>query len=92
MKWMSTPSIVGDELRQRVQLRFRLPPVVAGAPILDERLELCELYALRLVIDRLPVGPARRGDALAEIDKRFFRDLNLEAAGSSYHRRRRKAG
>ena len=52
------------ELRQGVELGFGLSPVVAGAPILDERLELRELYALRLVIDRLPVGPARVRDAI----------------------------
>ena len=57
------------ELRQRVELGLRLSPVVAGAPILDERLELRELYALRLVIDRLLVGPARCGDTLAKIDR-----------------------
>ena len=80
MKWMSTPSIVGHELRQGVQLRFRLSPVVAGAPILDERLELRELYALRLVIDRLPVGPARRGDAPAKVVELLLRDVDAEGA------------
>ena len=78
MKWMSTPSIVGHELRQGVQLRLGLAPVVAGAPILDERLELRELDALRLVVDRLPVGPARRRDAAAEVDQLLFRNAGLE--------------
>ena len=66
------------ELRQGVELGLGLSPVVAGAPILDERLELRELYALRLVIDRLPVGPARVRDALAKVVERRLRHLNLE--------------
>ena len=66
------------ELRQGVELGLGLAPVVAGAPILDERLELRELYALRLVIDRLPVGPARLRDAMAEVVERFIRDMNLK--------------
>ena len=66
------------ELRQGVELGFGLSPVVAGAPMLDERLELRELYALRLVIDRLPVGPARVRDAAAEVLERRLRHLNCE--------------
>ena len=68
----------GDELREGIQLRFRLAPVVAGTPVLDQRLELRELDALRLVVDRLPVGPSRRRDATAEVDKLFFRYAGLE--------------
>ena len=46
---------LGHELRQGVQLRFGLSPVVAFAPIFNERLELAELDALRLVIiDKVP--------------------------------------
>jgi hypothetical protein len=56
-----------DELGQGVQPGLRLPPVVGRAPILDERPDLRELDALRLVVDRLPVRPARGGDAPAKI-------------------------
>src|SRR5918994_6982032 len=62
----------GYELRQGIELRFRLAPVVAGAPMLDERLELRELDALRLVSNRLLVGPPCRRDPAAEFDQRLL--------------------
>ena len=69
---------LGHELRLRIQLRFRLSPVVAGAPILDERLDLGELYPLRLIVDRLAVGPARRRDAPAQLIKFLLWDIGGE--------------
>ena len=69
-----------DELRQRIQLRFRLPPVVASAPILDEGFYHRELYALRLVVDGLSVGPPCRRDATTEIEELLFRKINAEGA------------
>ena len=85
---------LGDELRQGIQLRLRLAPVVAGAPIFDERLELGELYALRLVIDRLAVGPARRGYAPAKLVDLVLRDVDGEGAdrASSPSRRAQRPG
>ena len=80
MKWMSTPSIVGHELRQGVELRLGLAPVVFGPPVAHELLQLGELYALRPVTDRLPVGPPRRGDAPAQIDELLFRNVDAEGA------------
>ena len=66
---MSSPSIVGHELRQGVELRLRLAPVVVRPPVAHELLEFRELHALRPIGDRLPVGPSRGGDAPAEIDE-----------------------
>src|SRR5262245_60856442 len=60
----------GDELWQRVQLRLRLAPVVAAAPVLNEFLQLGERHALRLVGNGLLVGPARGGDASAKVVER----------------------
>ena len=57
------PVDLGDELRQGIELRLGLAPVVVGAPVADELLELCQLDALRPVVDRLPVGPPRGRDA-----------------------------
>src|SRR5687768_1031965 len=67
-----------DELRKGVELSLGFSPVVVSTPILDERLELLESYALRLVIDRLPVGPAGVRDAITEVLKRRLRHLNFE--------------
>src|SRR3712207_5732382 len=79
---------LGDELRQGIQLRLRLPPVVAGAPILDERLDLRELYTLRLVIGRLTVGPADRSNAPAELHELLFRNVDAERADRIFSFRR----
>ena len=74
------PVDLGHELRERVQLRFCLSPVVLGAPVADELLQFRELYALRPVIDRLPVRPSRRSNASAEIHELLFRNVDAEGA------------
>ena len=66
------------ELRQGVELRFGLPPVVVRAPVAHELLQLRELHALRLVGDGLLVGPARRRNAPAKIDELLLRNIDLE--------------
>src|SRR5918993_3741396 len=66
------------ELRQGVEPGLGLSPVVVRRPVLDDLLEFGELRALRSVADRLPVGPARVGDATAEVDERLFRNMDLE--------------
>ena len=70
----------GDELRQRVQLRLGLAPVVVRAPGADEVLQLRELDALRLIRDGLPVRPPGRGDAATKIDERRVRHVDAERA------------
>ena len=59
----------GDELRQRVQLRFHLAPVVMRRPITREPLHRSKLHTLRCVRDRFPLGPTRRVDAPPQIDE-----------------------
>src|SRR3546814_17785604 len=81
------PVDFGDELGLRVDLRLDLPPVVAGAPVLDERAELCQLDALRPVVDGLLIGPARRADAPAQIGERLFRNVHPEWAARAVRRR-----
>ena len=61
------PVDLGRELRQRVELRFGLAPVVLGRPVTSELLHRRQLDALRPVSDELLAGPARRGDAPAQI-------------------------
>src|SRR5262245_23260423 len=70
------------ELRQSIELRFDLSPVVVSSPITHQLLEVCELYALRPVIDRLSVGPSRGGNAPAEVNEVFLGDVNTEGTNS----------
>ena len=74
------PIDLGDELRQGVQLRLALAPVVICRPIAREFLHRRERHALRLIRDRLPVGPPGRRDAPAEIDECLFRNVDAEGA------------
>ena len=78
MKWIVDPVDLGRELRQRVQLRLRLAPVVVGRPIARERLQRLQLYALRPVLDKLLARPTCRCDPAAELDELLFRNLDVE--------------
>src|SRR5262245_22604064 len=69
---------VGRELRQGVQFRFHVAPVVAAAPVPDELLQLGQLRTLRRISDGLLVRPSRGGNTRAKIDKHGFGNLNLE--------------
>src|SRR5262249_60372225 len=60
---------VRDELRQSVQPRLDLAPVVARAPVAHERLQLLQLDALRSIGDGFFVGPAGRQQAVAQVCK-----------------------
>jgi hypothetical protein len=53
------------ELRQRVESRLTLAPVVLGRPEVREPLDRRRLHALRSVVDEFPVRPARLGDPVA---------------------------
>ena len=72
------PVDLGHELRQGIQLRLRLAPVVVRSPVADERLDLVQLHALGLIGDRLPRGPPRRRDAAAEVDERLLGHVDAE--------------
>ena len=74
------PVDLGRELRQRVELRLHLAPVVVGLPVARELLQRRQLHALRPIFDELLAGPARRGDAAAELVEVLLRDLDVEGA------------
>jgi hypothetical protein len=74
------PVDLGDELRQRVQRRLDLAPVVAVAPVLDERAQLRQLDTLRPVADSLPVRPARRPNAALKFVDLLLRHVDPERA------------
>src|SRR6187200_1166179 len=71
---------LGDELRQSVEPRLDAPEVVFVEPIPRELLHHRQLDALRAVGDELPVGPARRRDAPAEVVQYRLPDLEREGA------------
>ena len=74
------PIDLGDELRHGLQFRLALAPVVIGRPVAGELPHRRERHALRLICDRLPVGPAGGQHALPEVDECCFR--NVDAEGS----------
>jgi hypothetical protein len=74
------PVDLGDELGQCVQRGFGLAPVVAAAPVLDERAELGQLDPLGPVVDRLPVRPPRGRDAPAQVVDLLLWDFDTEGA------------
>src|SRR5438876_7973530 len=82
----------GHELRQGIQLRLRLPPVIARPPVANERLQLFQLDALRSIGNRFAVGPPRSRDALAEVDESVFRNLDVEGADCGCRAVRRRLG
>jgi hypothetical protein len=66
------------ELRQRVQLRRAAAPVVFRRPVVREGAHRRELHALRLIIDRLPLGRPPRRDPPPEIRDRLFGHIDLK--------------
>jgi hypothetical protein len=77
------PIDLGDELRQGVEPRFHLPPVVFRSPIARERLDRRELYSLRCVRNRFPLRPLCRVDAPAQFGKFRFRNIHMKRTNRS---------
>jgi hypothetical protein len=69
-----------DELRPCIQPRLARPPVVVRHPMARELLDHGQRDALRLIRDRLPLGPIRGRDAPTKIVQRFIRDVDVEGA------------
>ena len=80
MKWMSSPSISVMKCGKGVQPRLALAPVVLGRPVASEVLHERERHALRVVLDGLPLGESRRGDARPQVLEIRLRDLDRERA------------
>ena len=72
------PVDLGDELRQGVQLRLALTPVVISCPISRECLNRSEPHALRGICYCFPVRPTGRVDAPAQFGEFCFRNINLK--------------
>src|SRR5258708_35679646 len=78
------PVDLSHKLRQGIELRLHLAPVVVGAPVADELLDLRELDALGLISDRLAVGPACGRYASAQVDECLFRNVDNEPGRCSF--------
>src|ERR671917_373158 len=84
------PVDLGGEVRDGVQPRLALAPVVLGRPVAREVLHERERHALRVVLDGLPLGKARRAEARPQVLEFRVGDLDLE--GSDRRLARRAAG
>src|SRR5262245_26197449 len=72
------PIDLRDELRQSVQPGLTVAPVVLVCPVPREGLNRGELYALRLIRDRLAIGPPCRVDAPAQFDELLLGNINMK--------------
>ena len=72
------PVDLGDELRERVQVRLDRPPVVVRHPVARELLDHGERYALRLIRHGLLLRPLRGGDASTKIVQRLIGHVDVE--------------
>src|SRR5580704_656880 len=77
------PIDLGDELRQGVQFRLALAPIVVCAPIASKFLNCRKRYTLRFIRDRLPIRPPCRVDAPAQFAKFRFWNIHLKRTNSS---------
>ena len=72
------PVDLGFELRQRIEFRLALAPVVTRRPVVGELLDRHRLHALRSILDELRSRPTRRSDASTQVLEFPFRSLNRE--------------
>jgi hypothetical protein len=71
---------LGDELRQGIEPRLHLAPVVAGYPVVREMSDGRELHALRVIAYGFLIGPPRRFHGPAQIDELLFGKVDVEGA------------
>ena len=86
------PVDLGHEVREGVELRLALAPVVVGRPVAGECLHRRQRHALRVVGDRLAIGPARRCDPATHVVHRLLRDVDLEGSDRLVIGRRARRG
>ena len=72
------PVDLGNEMRQSLQLRLALAPIVIRRPIPREFLHRRELHALGIVGDGLPGGPSCRQHPSAQVDEFGFGNVDME--------------
>ncbi len=69
---------LGHEVRQRIELRLALAPIVISRPMAREVLNHRERHALRVVGDSLPVRPSRCLDPSPQVDELRFRHMYVQ--------------
>jgi hypothetical protein len=74
------PVDLGDEVRQVVQSRLARTPVIVRSPVAHEVLHHREPDALRVVGDRLALGPPGSVHASAQLGKLRLRETDLKRA------------
>src|SRR5205823_1826851 len=78
---------LGAELRDVVEPRLQSPPVVAGAPVVAEFLDIRERHPLRPIGDRLALGPASPPEPVAQVVELRLGNLDTERGDLSRHSR-----
>ena len=71
---------LGRVLRKRIEPRLDPAEVVVLRPVAGELLDRRELHSLRAVLDELPGGQSRRGDAPPQVVDLLVRDVDAEGA------------
>ena len=74
------PVDLGHEVREGVELRLAVAPVVVGPPVAGECLHCRQRHSLRVVGDRLAIRPARRCDPATHVVHRLLRDVDPEGS------------
>src|SRR5262249_42428768 len=72
------PVDLGHELRQSVELRLDLAPVMFRRPIMRELPDRRELHALRVISAGFLIRPLGRLDAPVQVGEVRFGDLHME--------------
>lgn len=75
---------LGDELRQRIELRLDVPPIVIGCPVPRQFLKHRERHALRCIGDRFAFRPSCCLNAPAQV--RELRLRNVHAKRTNFSR------
>jgi hypothetical protein len=78
MKWISSPSISAMNCGSALSFASHPPPVVVARPVARELLHQRERHALRIVGDRLALGPPGRVDAPAQLGELRLRKTDLK--------------
>src|SRR3954452_2301033 len=81
------PVNLGDELREGVQPRLSVTPVIVAPPVANEFPHRRQLHALRVIGDRFLFGPAPGGDAATQVVEVLLRDGGLERTDCGSDRR-----
>jgi len=84
------PIDVGEELRQGIQLRLDLAPVVPALPVAHQALHRRQLDTLRSIGNGFLFRPVRSGQAPAQVRNCLVRDMHLERANSTLAAARRE--